>query len=169
MKRSVAIGLALVLVLTLGLVATAAVGASDAVYDNWRGVLAGRDVTRDGHYYGDAEGHVVFNYRKGQGNYMVNLVARGLNPGEEYEVKFLAGEPGAWDMYQTVGYFTADSDGEGHLNVRGFSPDVTHFDEQPEAFFSVYKGAWRLLTTSEARAGELGAEDIEPVGSNRGE
>jgi len=167
MKRLIAIGLALVLVLTLGLVATAAVGASDAVYDNWRGVLAGRDRTIDDHYYGDAEGHVILNYRKGQGDYVVNVVATGLKPEVEYEVRMLIG--GSPTIHQTVGYFTTDAYGEGHLNVRGFEPKVAEFDDHDGrlARFLVYWGGWRVLTTY-GDAPEGGGEDIEPVGSNRG-
>ncbi len=168
MKRIVAIGLALVLVLTLGLVATASVGATDAVYDNWRGVLGGRDVTFEGHNYADAEGHVVFNYRKGQGDYIVNLVARGLNPGITYEVRINVNCLDTGDtIRQKFGEITANEDGVGHINVRGFTPEVTDFDESDPIlrFLVVRPNGWRVLTTAEAGGGE----DIEPVGSNRGE
>ena len=167
MRKLMAIGLTLTLVLASGLVAAVSVGATDAVFDNWQGVLQGRDRTVEGHYYGDAEGHVILNYRKGQQNYVVNLVAEGLKPGQEYEVKFLVSDDGDF-VRQHVGYFTADSEGEGHLNVRGFSPAVPHFDAETCAFFSIYMGPWRVATTwSDATEG--GGEDMEPVGSNRGE
>jgi len=170
MKKLMAIGLTLVLVLTLGLVATVSVGATDAVFDNWKGVLQGRDRTIESHYYGDAEGHVILNYRKGQQDYIVNLVAEGLKPGEQYEVKFYIGNAGSPELVkQHVGYLTADSEGEGHLNVRGFKPEIVEFDEfgTPPRFL-VMRGAWRVLTTH-GDAVEGGGEDLEPVGSNRGE
>ena len=150
----------LVFVLTAGVV-----GASDAVYDNWKGTLQGRDVTLDGHYYGVAEGRVVLNYRKGQENYVVNLEISGLKPGQEYVLKFLTPEDSGWDR-QVVGSFTTDLEGIGHLNVRGFVPTTTDFDEV-DAFFSVYEGAWRVATTW-GSASEGSGEDIAPVGSKRG-
>jgi hypothetical protein len=136
-----------------------------SVFDNWKGVLGGRDITLDDHYYGDAEGHVIFNYRKGQKDYMVNMVVSGLEPGVEYDLKFLVTDPESDFVRQYVGYFKANRKGIGSLNVIGFEPEVKYFANEPEAFFSVYKGAWRVLTTSSLRGGE----DIEPVGSNRGE
>jgi len=161
--------LALTVLMVLGLVG-GVVGASE--YDNWKGELAGRERTVDDHYFGDAEGHVIFNYRKGQQDYMINLVAEGLKPNKEYEIVFLTltgdGTPERVLTKQTAGYFVADEYGDGHLNVRGFSPGVVHFDEEDYAFFSIYYGAWRVATTW-GDAPQGAGEDIEPVGSNRGE
>jgi len=139
-----------------------------SVFDNWKGILGGRDVTLDDHYYGDAEGKVGLNYRKGQEDYRVNMVASGLQPGVEYELKFLVTDttaPGGDFIRQPIGYFTANPNGVGNLNVKNFIPDGPNFAEADEVFISIYKGGWRVLTTN----GDAGGVDLEPVGSNRGE
>jgi hypothetical protein len=138
------------------------------VFDNWKGILGGRNVTLDAHYYGDAEGKVGLNYRKGQGDNRVNMVASGLKPGVEYELKFLVTDPNSDFIRQHIGYFTADPNGVGNLNVKDFIPDDPNFANADEAFISVYKGAWRVLTTNGDAVGG-GGIDLEPVGSNRGE
>ena len=46
-----------------------------------------RDVTREGHYYGNASGELVFNYRKGQADFMVKVEAFGLSPNTEYQIR----------------------------------------------------------------------------------
>ena len=157
----------LAIVATLGFLAKPTFAS---VYDNWKGILGGRNRTVEGHNYKDAEGKVILNYRKGQKDYIVNLSAKGLKPGTTYQVKFYIGESGSADLIkQPVGEFVADVDGYGHLNVRGFTPEEANFDkyETPSRFL-VKSGAWRVMTTY-SDATEGGGEDIEPVGSNRGE
>lgn len=143
-----------------------------SVFDNWKGILGGRDVELDDHYYGDAEGKVGLNYRKGQEDYRVNMVARGLKPGVKYELKFVVTNPtpDPDDSYtnflrQTIGFFTANPNGVGNLNVKDFTPVDPNFADAEKAFISVYIGAWRVLTTN----GDAGGVDLVPVGSNRGE
>jgi hypothetical protein len=140
---------------------------SASIYDNWKGILQGRARTIEGHWYGDAEGEVVLNYRKGQKNYIVNLNAIGLKPETTYDVVFYIGDSPA--IQQKVGSFTADIEGYGHLNIRDFTSSMTNFDsyETPPRFL-VKLGDWRVLTTYGA-AIEGAGEDLNPVGSNRGE
>jgi len=139
-----------------------------SVFDNWKGILGGRDRIVDGHYYGDAEGKVGLNYRKGQGDYRVNMVASGLEPGVDYELKFLVTDPGSDFFRQTIGFFTANPNGVGNLNVKNFTPVDPNFASAEEVFISVYKGPYRVLTTK-GDASQGGGIDLEPVGSNRGE
>lgn len=136
-----------------------------SVFDNWKGILGGRDVILDDHDYVNAEGKVGLNYRKGLGDYRVNMVASGLKPGVEYELKFLVTDPGSDYFRQTIGFFTANPNGVGNLNVKDFTPVDPNFASAEKAFISVYIGAWRVLTTN----GDAGGVDLEPVGSNRGE
>lgn len=160
MKKTI---VTLILVTSFLLMAVSTVFASDAVFDLWKGVFGpGRDITLNGHNYSDAEGFVILNYRKGQSDYVVNVVASGLQPGSEYIVRFLYNE-GSSTARELVGYFTADEYGNGHLNFRGFKPSETDFDDYatPPRIL-VYYGEYRVLTTA------LG-EVLEPVDSNRGE
>ena len=107
---------------------------------------------------------------------MVNVVAVGLKPNTEYDVRFLfAGmESGEATVARSVGFFATNDEGEGSANFRGFRSEVAEFDGYegitPRFLISKHIGAniWRVMTTSSAV--ENGpVEDIEPAGSNRGE
>lgn len=156
--------LALTVLMVLGLVG-GVVGAT--FYDNWQGTMTGRDVTRDGHYYGDAEGELVFNYRKGQADFMVKVEALGLSPNTEYQIRTNYNKPDGELVREHIVYVTSDDCGYLFINFRGYKPGFAEIDDyEMDARFLVVRKSdgWRVLTTAEAGGGTL-----EDAGSNRGE
>jgi hypothetical protein len=169
MKKVLIFAVVVALVLSLFTIAA----ATDAVYDNWKGTFGGRigtDNRMGGHDYSQATGQVIMNYRKGQKDYVVNMTAEGLRPNFEYVFRVNIGDDPT--VRQELGRFTTDEFGNGHMNVRGFSPEIIDFDEYSQVMrFLVLVPStntldhFRVLTTAAVGDGD----PIEAVGSNRGE
>ncbi|MGM0364899.1 MAG: hypothetical protein ACQEP5_00010 [Actinomycetota bacterium] len=101
------------------------VEASDLPYDNCKGIFGSYEGELEGFDYFKAYGHVNLNYRKGQKDYLVNISTGGLEPGKYYQVIFIYGHPdeGTQVVIHSLGNFTADPEGNGYLNVKGFSAE----------------------------------------------
>lgn len=87
-------------------------------FDNWRGILVQNP--NEDNVYDEASGHVNLNYVSGRGSWAINLVTRGLVPGESYQAIFYKGGSPA---YYSLGCFVADEDGVGKLHDNDYPVD----------------------------------------------
>ena len=160
--------LALTVLMVLGLIGGVA-GAS--IYDKWVGEL-GRTPRAPGETE-DASGYVEINYVKGQKEYNFNLYTEGLLVGVEYEI-FLRADTGGGSFTDTiVGTFTPYYDEEIEKVIGVYSENHrTSGRLEIGSFLSMDNP--RVIVTKVDAWGDyilntVRGEDLEPVGSNRGE
>jgi len=155
---------ALVLVFTPALIYA---GNGDA-FDNWKGTLGFVDVERNSEY-DNPSGHVILNYNSGKDEWVVNVVAKGLNPEIKYEVMFMNGP------IIPLGCGYPNANGVLHINAKGFTGEI-----DPTITFSAGAARVNVRLANDDCSGKSdsavlttvlnwGGTGLVPVGSNRPE
>lgn len=152
---------ALVLVFTPALIYA---GNGDA-FDNWKGTLGFVDVERNSEY-DNPSGHVILNYNSGKDEWVVNVVAKGLNPEIKYEVMFMNGP------IIPLGCGYPNANGVLHIKARGFEgeidPTITFWAGDARVNVRLANEDCVGIGNSAVLSTVLGT-GLVPVGSNRPE
>ena len=170
--------LVLVMAFVIGFSGLASADCDCDVYDMWKGKFIFTNEFTYGDYpdgvnadYPNIRGQVIFNYVKGQENFMLNIQASGLKPNKEYVLLFQIGGWGTAVERVEIAYVEAASNGrirfQGTIDLcpnflTGKTLRVQIRENYTGKIVSDTYGYW-IANTAESDQ----ISDFETIGSNR--